>query len=74
LVKDTKTGKPKMSCRNWECGVVIPVVTTCKDAELDREKQEALEAIFGSTVPIPMKAPGRPYRPDEEPWYYAAKH
>lgn len=74
MVKDTKTGKPKMSCRNWECGVVVSVVTNSKDAELDLEKQEALGAIFGGTVPVPMKTPGRLYGPGEEPWYYAANH
>uniref|UniRef100_A0A8H7KEB2 PLD phosphodiesterase domain-containing protein n=1 Tax=Bionectria ochroleuca TaxID=29856 RepID=A0A8H7KEB2_BIOOC len=26
LVKDSKTGKPKLNCRNWECGVVVPVL------------------------------------------------
>ena len=24
LVKDRKTGKERLDCRNWECGVVIP--------------------------------------------------
>ncbi|KAK7213452.1 hypothetical protein V2G26_020630 [Clonostachys chloroleuca] len=26
LVKDSKSGKPKLNCRNWECGVVLPVL------------------------------------------------
>jgi len=27
LVKDKATKLPKLNCRNWECGVVIPVRT-----------------------------------------------
>jgi hypothetical protein len=25
LVKDQKTKLPKLNCRNWECGVIVPV-------------------------------------------------
>jgi hypothetical protein len=99
LVKDGKTGKPKMSCRNWECGVVVPaspeassshpsathqLVTESKATTpltaaattmgTSNTKGSDLVTIFASSVPVPMKVPGRPYGPDEEPWFYADNH
>ncbi|KFH43118.1 hypothetical protein ACRE_061600 [Hapsidospora chrysogenum ATCC 11550] len=79
LVKDSKTGKPKMNCRNWECGVVVPVAsgTTAGAQEGDSSKAatrlaaDDLATIFSAKVPVPMRMPGRPYGPDEEPWFYA---
>lgn len=93
LVKDGKTGKPKMSCRNWECGVVVPVTAALSQpgtaAHGDDSRQSGLagatrttatpttagvsdlEAVFASTVPVPMVVPGRPYGPNEEPWFFA---
>lgn len=98
LVKDSKSGKPKMSCRNWECGVVLPAGTRATAAitrtgvssgtkaphatlnatsstdgptKLD-DNSESGDAMgmFANLVPIPMKMPGRPYGPNEEPWFY----
>ncbi|KAM4062237.1 tyrosyl-DNA phosphodiesterase domain-containing protein [Hirsutella rhossiliensis] len=67
LVKDKKSGKAKMSCRNWECGVLVPV---------HRSSNQGSNAgdlgVFQGTVPIPMQVPGRAYRSDEEPFYDGA--
>ncbi|KAF4582907.1 ubiquitin interaction domain-containing protein [Ophiocordyceps camponoti-floridani] len=65
VVKDKQSGKAKMSCRNWECGVVVPVggaaTATATAADL---------GVFHGTVPLPMKLPGRAYGPAEEPWFF----
>ncbi|KAJ6790220.1 hypothetical protein PWT90_06669 [Aphanocladium album] len=62
VVKERGTGSAKMSCRNWECGVIVPVkgdTTSGNDF-----------SMFSGTVPVPMAVPGRPYETSEEPWFY----
>lgn len=82
LVKDSKTGKPKMNCRNWECGVVISVSrdTPPGDAKTSTgftatgspgTDANDLTSVFGTMIPVPMQVPGRLYEPDEEPWFFA---
>jgi hypothetical protein len=54
----------KLTCRNWECGVVLPVpVQEGKAAGLD---------VFESVLPVPMVYPGRSYEGnnDLEPWFF----
>ena len=53
----------KLNCRNWECGVVVPVRT-----DEDRAGKVGLSA-FERTVPVPMMYPGEPYG-SCKPWYY----
>ena len=57
-------GYVKLTCRNWECGVVLPVpVQEGKAAGLD---------VFESVLPVPMVYPGRSYEgnSDLEPWFF----
>lgn len=57
-------GNVKLTCRNWECGVVLPVpVHEGKAAGLD---------VFESVLPVPMVYPGRSYEGngDLEPWFF----
>lgn len=62
---------PKMSCRNWECGVIIQVPKLETEACGQRNKAaHSVMEIFNGTVPIPMKVPGSPYGPSEEPWFF----
>lgn len=70
LVKDSKSGKPKMACRNWECGVVLPVPS--QPSSTDHDNNDDLDALFSSAVPVPMVSPGREYGPNEEPWFYTS--
>ncbi|KAK5223572.1 hypothetical protein LTR72_004958 [Exophiala xenobiotica] len=65
LVQDKSTRRPKLNCRNWECGVVIPVATTTTDGEVVDNKGKHGSgvtrtdlAVFEKIVPIPMKFPG----------------
>ncbi|KAM3553251.1 hypothetical protein MY1884_006773 [Beauveria asiatica] len=62
VVKDRGTGSAKMSCRNWECGVVVPVHGNPGNG--------CDFTIFSGVVPVPMLVPGRPYKDSDEPWFF----
>ncbi|PNY23492.1 Uncharacterized protein TCAP_06528 [Tolypocladium capitatum] len=66
LVKDRISGKAKMSCRNWECGVVVPLGMASKEGDGATDLR-----VFDGTVPVPMQVPGREYGPNDEPWFYS---
>ncbi|KAI5928801.1 phospholipase D/nuclease [Camillea tinctor] len=68
LVKNKATGQPKLNCRNWECGVLIPVPT---DDNAD-ESHHADLAAFQSSVPVPMQVPGEAYgaTASKKPWLF----
>lgn len=53
----------KLTCRNWECGVVVPVPVGKGKTGLD---------IFESVLPLPMVYPGASYEEnsDLEPWFF----
>ncbi|KAJ5570241.1 uncharacterized protein N7459_009671 [Penicillium hispanicum] len=85
IVKDRATGQPKLNCRNWECGVLVPV-TDGQDvkaasgshgdegvrAEADDELQSisSPSEIFRDIVPVPMKLPARSLGAGREPWFF----
>ncbi|SPQ22375.1 5c7a7958-a57c-4b24-83ed-ea1e08282303 [Thermothielavioides terrestris] len=70
LVRDRATGKPKLTCRNWECGVLVK----CGDAG---SLQTDNMAVFEAHVPVPMEWPSRPFPNDPgpqalmTPWFYS---
>lgn len=66
LVKDRKTDETKMSCRNWECGVVMAV----HGGRDQGSKANEDLGLFQGMIPVPMQVPGRAYRSKEEPWFY----
>ena len=62
LTKDRAAKEPKLNCRNWECGVVVPVRRSVpNNGEGDLKK-------FDGIVPVPMQVPGDLYG-DKKPWY-----
>lgn len=84
LVQDRTTKSPKLNCRNWECGVVVPVLPEDEDAtfqskgkgkapeegDIDAESPTSL-GIFKDTIPVPMVLPGRKYADGGlKPWYF----
>ncbi|GJN68257.1 hypothetical protein PLIIFM63780_001562 [Purpureocillium lilacinum] len=71
VVKDRKSGKPKVNIRNWECGVVIPVQGP-GNLEARKGGSAADLSIFKDAVPVPMQVPGRVYGPGDEPWFFDA--
>jgi len=66
LVKDRASGQPKLNCRNWECGVLIPV------GNKSTEDTSNCLSAFEKTVPVPMVVPGEAYgkSKSKEPWLF----
>ncbi|KAI0540895.1 tyrosyl-DNA phosphodiesterase-domain-containing protein [Xylaria digitata] len=63
LVKDRASGQPKLNCRNWECGVLIP---------MESEASKSGWETFEKTISIPMIAPGEAYGKtnSKRPWLF----
>ncbi|KAL1964231.1 hypothetical protein VTN77DRAFT_7189 [Rasamsonia byssochlamydoides] len=84
LVQDRNTKEPKLNCRNWECGVLVPIIRPApaspddRDSKIDDKERKNrdkamdmdIEDVFGDTVPVPMRVPARPYEADLKPWFY----
>ncbi|KAI0181043.1 phospholipase D/nuclease [Hypoxylon sp. FL1284] len=68
LVKERGTGNPKLTCRNWECGVIIPIAQVPGENGTPR----ANLAGFHDTIPIPVKVPGEAYgaTKSKRPWLF----
>lgn len=86
LVQDRGTKEPKLNCRNWECGVIVPVIqeedssTGGEEKNTEKEKMDNdndgdMARIFGSgVVPVPMRIPAPSFAAaehDRKPWYGA---
>jgi hypothetical protein len=78
LVQDRTTKQPKLNCRNWECGVLVPILD--KDDSSDKvsdnssgrgttESADMLD-VFRDTVPVPMTVPGQRYGAGLKPWFF----
>ena len=70
MTKDRLSKSPRLTCRNWECGVIIPV----RKAPIGPARGNANDTgevcgmkIFDGIVPIPMKIPGQRYG-NRKPW------
>ena len=86
LVQDRATRNPKLNCRNWECGVVVPSIVAAVDElretplhkdDNDDNDNEAVTAAavalpFDPNVPIPMlyPAPGLEEQ-QQRPWFFS---
>ncbi|KAE8148000.1 tyrosyl-DNA phosphodiesterase-domain-containing protein [Aspergillus avenaceus] len=75
LVQDRSTKEPKLNCRNWECGVLVPVISKGEmfagRNNSDPELADMLD-VFKGTVPVPMRLPAQEYGPNRKPWYFTA--
>ena len=76
LVQDKATKRPKLNCRNWECGVVLTVADENSEQPdedgITLPKLSNLE-VFASNVPIPMQFPAEQYEVSREtPWFFGA--
>ncbi|MCJ1400406.1 hypothetical protein MMC11_003611 [Xylographa trunciseda] len=69
LVQDKGTKAPKLNCRNWECGVIVPVRAPQQAVNGDSPIESGL-GVFKGIIPIPMTYPGEVMK-DRQPWYYA---
>lgn len=71
---DRSSGRPKLNCRNWECGVLVPVTEeTSTSVDAAPPKEESTETdiaeVYGRTIPVPMKVPAPLLGSDLRPWY-----
>ncbi|KAI0840478.1 phospholipase D/nuclease [Hypoxylon sp. FL0890] len=69
LVKERGTGNPKLTCRNWECGVIIPI--SSKDSSGD-EPQHSGQSDFHNTILVPIEIPSEAYGAikSKRPWFF----
>nr|OQO15934.1 hypothetical protein B0A51_17120 [Rachicladosporium sp. CCFEE 5018] len=72
LVYDKKAKEWKVTCRNWECGVLMPVLTG-REANWDSTNDLADMSVFDGVVKPPFMIPGVEYD-GREPWYFQEKH
>ncbi|EME85501.1 uncharacterized protein MYCFIDRAFT_133255 [Pseudocercospora fijiensis CIRAD86] len=72
-----KRDENKITCRNWECGVILPVARKVKDENGDEETddegedEKALVSMnaFANVIDLPFEVPGEEYA-GREPWYF----
>jgi hypothetical protein len=70
LVQDKVTKKPRLSCRNWECGVIIPLLVSEQHPsmfEMVSRPPSRLE-MFDRKIPVPIQGPARPMKANR-PWF-----
>ncbi|OTA97684.1 hypothetical protein M434DRAFT_7630 [Hypoxylon sp. CO27-5] len=69
LVKERGTGNPKLTCRNWECGVIVPI--SSQDSGGDGSHQSS-QSKFHNIIPVPMEIPGEAYgaTKSKRPWFF----
>jgi hypothetical protein len=70
LVQDKVTKQPRLTCRNWECGVVIPLLVSeelSSVSEMVSRPPSGLE-IFDRKILVPMREPARPMQANR-PWF-----
>jgi hypothetical protein len=72
LIYDRKEKKWKINCKNWECGVLLPVSTDGAKTEAGEDGIVDME-VFKDVVEPPFMYPGLEYE-DREPWYFMEKH
>ncbi|KAJ5260035.1 hypothetical protein N7497_011147 [Penicillium chrysogenum] len=78
IVKDPKTKSLKMNCRNWECGVIVPIINEKKTGEKGKgpETHGAVPSaplpveVFNDTVPVPMRVPAAPLSEHRKPFFF----
>ena len=66
IVKDKLKKEPKLNCRNWECGVIVPVDSA---VGTDETKNELGMEVFKGKVTVSMEYPGDKYA-GRKPWYF----
>ncbi|KAK4163410.1 hypothetical protein QBC43DRAFT_289821 [Cladorrhinum sp. PSN259] len=72
LITDRAAKSPKLTCRNWECGILFPVDSATDQEGAQPPKEDPL-TIFINQIPVPMDVPGTPYGADAKgaqgPWF-----
>lgn len=68
LTVDKKTGNRKVTCRNWECGVLVSTNLSTSA----QQTRSTLGAAFEKIVPVPMAESANAYGATgtTNPWFY----
>lgn len=64
IVMDKATKGPKLTCNNWECGVLISVPNPSANV-----LEEGLDTVFKGFLDIPFVTPAKEYA-GKKPWYF----
>ncbi|KAI0901612.1 phospholipase D/nuclease [Annulohypoxylon nitens] len=69
LTKERGSGSPKITCRNWECGVIVPISSQNSS---QKETQASDPSAFDDTIPVPIEIPGEAYgaTASKRPWFF----
>jgi hypothetical protein len=69
LVKDRSRKELKLTCANWECGVLIPGSNfdSVRDSQLE---SNSLAKSFEGILDVPFKEETERYRDGSEPWFF----
>lgn len=70
-MQDKTTKQPRLNCRNWECGVILPLVADQSSSGSGTGTMHLGEktglAIFDPLVPVPIRYPGERLE-GKKPW------
>jgi hypothetical protein len=67
LSKDPKRKVERLTCANWECGVLVPGK---KKPAMKEWRKESLQKAFEGILDIPFKEQAKPYTDGTEPWFF----
>lgn len=72
MTKDKQLGLPRLTCRNWECGVIIPLkkavsVPKGMDGNIAQTGDVRGISMSGGIIPVPMHILGMRYK-GRNPW------
>ncbi|KKY25471.1 putative tyrosyl-dna phosphodiesterase domain protein [Phaeomoniella chlamydospora] len=66
-VYDRKKKCPKLNCRNWECGVLVPFSNQFGGTDSERPAHDL--RLFEHIVPVPIQVPARSLA-SLKPWFF----
>lgn len=80
VVLDKTRKEHKINCRNWECGVLLPVAADVEASGEERSGAAEPESggslapmeVFESVAAPPFRYPGEPYG-SKKPWFFTDK-
>jgi hypothetical protein len=64
FVTDRSRKVPKLTCNNWECGVLVSVPTLGSNAVND-----SLDNVFRDVIDVPFEFPGKDFGV-QKPWFF----
>lgn len=72
LVKDRTNNELKINCRNWECGVIVPITNEKKSSPPESKAESVLLPVtrFQDIVPVPMRVPTTQLSETRKPFFF----